>query len=338
MVLAGRRPADAMFVLGLTGSIAMGKSTAAADLPRARRAGVRCRSPRCTACWRRAAPRSRPVAAAFPACARGRRRSTARRSAGWRSPTPAALARLEAILHPLVRGAERRFLARCAAARRPLVVLDIPLLFETGGERLVDAVAVVSAPAFRAGAARARPPGHDAPTRLAAIRARQLPDAEKRRRADFVIPTGLERRRAVAAIAALVDRAARPPARPGRAAGCAPALGLAAPPGGYQASARRRPGGPMREIVLDTETTGLEPGEGHRVVEIGALELVNHVPTGRVFHSYLNPERDMPADAQLVHGLTAAFLASSRCSPRWSTTSSRSSTTTGTRARRRPGS
>ncbi len=64
----------------------------------------------------------------------------------------------------------------------------------------------------------------------------------------------------------------------------------------------------MREIVIDTETTGLEPGDGHRLVEIGALELVNHVPTGRVFHSYLNPERDMPADAQLVHGLTAAFL------------------------------
>jgi DNA polymerase-3 subunit epsilon len=64
----------------------------------------------------------------------------------------------------------------------------------------------------------------------------------------------------------------------------------------------------MREIVIDTETTGLEPGDGHRVVEIGALELINHVPTGRIFHSYLNPERDMPADAQLVHGLTAAFL------------------------------
>jgi DNA polymerase III subunit epsilon len=64
----------------------------------------------------------------------------------------------------------------------------------------------------------------------------------------------------------------------------------------------------MREIVIDTETTGLEPGDGHRLVEIGALELINHVPTGRVFHTYLNPERDMPADARLVHGLTAAFL------------------------------
>jgi DNA polymerase III subunit epsilon len=64
----------------------------------------------------------------------------------------------------------------------------------------------------------------------------------------------------------------------------------------------------MREIVLDTETTGLEPTEGHRVVEIGALELFNHVPTGRFFHVYLNPERDMPSDAQQVHGLTATFL------------------------------
>jgi DNA polymerase-3 subunit epsilon len=64
----------------------------------------------------------------------------------------------------------------------------------------------------------------------------------------------------------------------------------------------------MREIVLDTETTGLDPAEGHRIVEIGGLELINHVPTGRVFHRYLNPERDMPAEAEAVHGLSAAFL------------------------------
>jgi DNA polymerase-3 subunit epsilon len=68
-------------------------------------------------------------------------------------------------------------------------------------------------------------------------------------------------------------------------------------------------GDAMREIVLDTETTGLEPRDGHRVVEIGAVELSNHVPTGRIFHSYINPERDMPADALQVHGLTSAFLA-----------------------------
>lgn len=65
----------------------------------------------------------------------------------------------------------------------------------------------------------------------------------------------------------------------------------------------------MREIVLDTETTGLDPREGHRIVEIACLELVHHVPTGRDFHRYVNPERDMPADALAVHGLTAEFLA-----------------------------
>jgi DNA polymerase III subunit epsilon len=65
----------------------------------------------------------------------------------------------------------------------------------------------------------------------------------------------------------------------------------------------------MREIVIDTETTGLDPLGGHRVVEIGAVELVDHAPTDQTFHRYLNPERDMPADALAVHGLTAAFLA-----------------------------
>jgi DNA polymerase III subunit epsilon len=69
----------------------------------------------------------------------------------------------------------------------------------------------------------------------------------------------------------------------------------------------------MREIVLDTETTGLVPGDGHRVVEIGAVELFNHVPTGRVFHTYVNPEREVPEDALQVHGLTSAFLAEQPC-------------------------
>jgi DNA polymerase-3 subunit epsilon len=65
----------------------------------------------------------------------------------------------------------------------------------------------------------------------------------------------------------------------------------------------------QREIVLDTETTGLDPAQGHRVVELGAVELVNHLPTGRTFHAYLNPERDMPEEAFRVHGLSAEFLA-----------------------------
>jgi DNA polymerase-3 subunit epsilon len=65
----------------------------------------------------------------------------------------------------------------------------------------------------------------------------------------------------------------------------------------------------MREIVIDTETTGLDPHSGHRIVEIAALELMHHVPTGRKFHCYVNPERDMPDEAYAVHGLTADFLA-----------------------------
>jgi DNA polymerase-3 subunit epsilon len=65
----------------------------------------------------------------------------------------------------------------------------------------------------------------------------------------------------------------------------------------------------MREIVLDTETTGLNPAGGDRVVEIGGVELVNHIPTGDNLHLYINPERDMPAEAFAVHGLSAEFLA-----------------------------
>lgn len=64
----------------------------------------------------------------------------------------------------------------------------------------------------------------------------------------------------------------------------------------------------MREIILDTETTGLDPYEGHRVVEIGCVELVNSIPTGRTWHCYLNPERDVPEQAFSVHGLSTDFL------------------------------
>jgi DNA polymerase-3 subunit epsilon len=65
----------------------------------------------------------------------------------------------------------------------------------------------------------------------------------------------------------------------------------------------------LREVVLDTETTGLDPDTGDRIIEIGAVELVNHVPTGRTFHAYINPQRDVPEEVVEVHGLTAAFLA-----------------------------
>ena len=69
-------------------------------------------------------------------------------------------------------------------------------------------------------------------------------------------------------------------------------------------------GQPVREVVLDTETTGLSPEEGHRIVEIGCLELINHLPTGRKFHSYLNPDRDIPVEATAIHGLAHKDLLS----------------------------
>lgn len=103
-----------------------------------------------------------------------------------------ALERLEAILHPLVGAAERRFLRRAALGRRDVVVLDLPLLFETGAERRCDATVLVTAPAFVQERRVLKRPGMTR-SRLAAIRARQMPEAEKRRKADFVVRTGLSR-------------------------------------------------------------------------------------------------------------------------------------------------
>src|SRR3546814_6988840 len=108
------------------------------------------------------------------------------------SDLDAAMRRLEAILHPLVRAEAPAFLAKQARLRRPLAVLDIPLLFETGGEQLCDAVIVVTAPAAVQRARVLRRTGMTE-AKMRSILARQLPDAEKRRRADFVVQTGLGR-------------------------------------------------------------------------------------------------------------------------------------------------
>jgi dephospho-CoA kinase len=118
---------------------------------------------------------------------------------------PAALKVLERIVHPLVRDTEKRFLAAARRAGKSLVVLDIPLLLETGGEKRVDKVVVVSAPAAVQAVRVMRRPGMTR-ERLAAIRARQMPDAAKRRKADVVIHSGLSRHFAVAAIRRLMHR------------------------------------------------------------------------------------------------------------------------------------
>jgi dephospho-CoA kinase len=132
------------------------------------------------------------VARAFPGVARKNggidRRALGAKVLGDR----AELARLEAILHPLVGIAERRFLARARAARRPAAVLDVPLLFETGGDRRCDLVLVVWAPPFLQRDRVLRRPGMNA-ARLAFLRAQQTSDREKYRRADVLVPSGIGR-------------------------------------------------------------------------------------------------------------------------------------------------
>ncbi len=175
-----------VFVLGLTGSIGMGKSTAASSL---RRLGVPVHDADGTVhrLLRPGGGGAAAVAAAFPGALRDGALDR-KALAGLVFGDKAALRRLESIVHPLVRRAERRFLARAAVGRQRVVVLDIPLLFETGGENRCDATIVVTAPRSVQDARLGRR-ADMTPARLAAIRARQMPDEEKRRRADFVVDT-----------------------------------------------------------------------------------------------------------------------------------------------------
>ena len=174
-----------MLVLGLTGSAAMGKSTVAAmfaDMG----AAVFDADKAVHALYRgRAAPL---VEAAFPGTVIDGTVDRARLRARVLGD-PKALARLEAIVHPLVRDEEAAVRARAAAAGRRVLVLDIPLLFETGREGTVDAVMVVSAPAEVQRARLVTRPGMDAAA-IDALLARQMDDALKRRQAHFVIDTG----------------------------------------------------------------------------------------------------------------------------------------------------
>ncbi len=183
----GKRP----IVLGLTGSIGMGKTTAARAL---RRLGVPVHDADAAVhrLMRRGGAAVRAVEAAFPGVSEAG--AVDRKRLGARVfQDPPALRRLEAILHPLVRRSSRAFLRRAARGGLAVAVLDIPLLFETGGEAHCDAVMVVSAPEFVQRARVLARPGMT-PARLEAILARQLPDREKRARADFIIDTGLSQR------------------------------------------------------------------------------------------------------------------------------------------------
>jgi dephospho-CoA kinase len=172
-----------MVVLGLTGSIAMGKTTTARLFGEA---GVPVHDADATVHRLYEGEAVAAIEAAFPgttAAGKVDRAALRRRIAG----DAAALRRLENIVHPLVRKAEQIFLQKAEAAGAKVAVLDIPLLFETGGDRRVDAVVVVSAPADTQ-RARLQERGMP-PDQLETLLARQMPDAEKRRRADFVIDT-----------------------------------------------------------------------------------------------------------------------------------------------------
>ena len=181
-----------MFIIGLTGSIAMGKSTTARLFAEA---GVPVHDADAAVHKLYEGAAALAIEAAFPGTTRDGK--VDRIALGQRVLGDApALKRLEAIVHPLVRQSEQRFLREQEASGAKIVVLDIPLLFETGGENRVDAVVVVSAPE-QMQRRRVLERGVSS-ERLEALLARQIPDAEKRRRADFVVDSsqGIEPARA----------------------------------------------------------------------------------------------------------------------------------------------
>ena len=176
-----------MLILGLTGSIGMGKSTTAAMFE-AEGVPVYDSDAAVHALYAAGGAAVAPVEAAFPGVVTDGAIDRAKLSAKVVGD-PEALAKLEAIVHPLVGAHRIGFFEKAQAEGRDIVVLDVPLLFETGGQKSVDKVVVVSAPAeVQRARVLARP--EMTPEKFEAILARQLPDAEKRGRADFVIDTG----------------------------------------------------------------------------------------------------------------------------------------------------
>jgi dephospho-CoA kinase len=199
-----------MFVIGLTGSLAMGKSTTAQFF---RDAGVPVHDADATVHRLYAGAAVAPIEAAFPGSAVDGRIDRARLAARVLDD-PAALKRLEAIVHPMVREAEIAFLREAEARGEKIVVLDIPLLLETGGDRRVDAIVVVSAPREVQRARVLERPGMSQ-DKLDALLARQMADAEKRQRADFVVDTSQGFEAARAQVRAILDAVAKMPQRRG---------------------------------------------------------------------------------------------------------------------------
>jgi dephospho-CoA kinase len=197
-----------MFVLGLTGSLGMGKSTTAAFFVEA---GVPVHDADAVVHHLYAGEAAAAIEAAFPGTTAAGRVDRGKLAARV-VDDPDALRRLEGIVHPLVQAAEQRFLAEAEKSGAPIVLLDIPLLFETKAEGRVDAVVVVSAPADVQRQRVLARPGMTA-DKLDALINRQMPDGEKRRRADFVVDTAQGFDTARAQVKAILQAVATMPKR-----------------------------------------------------------------------------------------------------------------------------
>ncbi len=197
-----------MFVIGLTGSVGMGKSTAARFFAEA---GIPVHDADAVVHALYAGEGVPQIEAAFPGTTQDGKVDR-NKLAALVLDDPAALKKLEAIVHPLVHAAERRLLDEAQARGEELAVLDIPLLFETGADQRVDAVVVVSAPPQVQQSRVLTRPGMTL-EKLEAILGRQMPDAEKRRRADFVVDTSGEFEATRAQIRTILDAVARMPKR-----------------------------------------------------------------------------------------------------------------------------
>ncbi len=197
-----------MLVLGLTGSLGMGKSTTARFFAEA---GVPVHDADAAVHRLYESDAVTPIEEAFPGTT-SHGVVDREKLARYVLDDPAALKKLEAIVHPLVRREEDRFLAAAQAAGASIAVLDIPLLFETGGDKRVDAVVVVSSPRDIQRARAFERPGMTE-EKFQALLAKQLPDPEKRRRADFVVDTSQGYDSARAQVHAILRAVANMPKR-----------------------------------------------------------------------------------------------------------------------------
>jgi dephospho-CoA kinase len=197
-----------MFVIGLTGSVGMGKSTTARFFAEE---GVPVHDADAVVHRLYEGEAVADIEAAFPdttASGKVDREKLARRVLN----DPAALARLEGIVHPLVHAAENELVAQARAGGKNVVVLDIPLLFETGADKRVDAVVVVTAPAEEQRMRALARPGMSE-EKLEAVLAKQMPDSEKRRRADFIVDSSRGFDAARAQVRAILKAVATMPKR-----------------------------------------------------------------------------------------------------------------------------